>query len=60
MGNGCRKPGKQFAINLEIIKVLQYYKSILPFTRTLRNYSINVFQNLIIVFDRKDIVLQVG
>ena len=54
----CLKTKQKVATNFQTFKGAQHYARIHSFTSTLRKHSMNVFQNLINVFDRKSIVSQ--
>lgn len=54
----CLKTKQKVATNFQTFKGAQHYARIQSFTSTLRKHSMNVFQNLIIAFDRKSIVFQ--
>lgn len=56
----CLKTKQKVATNFQTLKGAQHYARIQSFTSTLRKHSMNVFQNLINVFDRKSIVFQAG
>lgn len=56
----CLKTKQKVATNFQTFKGAQHYARIQSFTSTLRKHSMNVFQNLINVFDRKSIVFQAG
>jgi transposase len=56
----CLKTKQKVATNFQTFKGAQHYARIQSFTSTLRKHSMNVFQNLINVFDRKNIVFQAG
>lgn len=56
----CLKTKQKVATNFQTLKGAQHYARIQSFTSTLRKHSMNVFQNLIHAFDRKNIVFQVG
>lgn len=56
----CLKTKQKIATNFQTFKGAQHYARIQSFTSTLRKHSMNVFHNLINVFDRKSIELQVG
>lgn len=52
----CVKTKQKIATNFQTVKGAQHYARIQAFTSTLRKHSMNVFQNLINVFDNKIIV----
>lgn len=54
----CLKTKQKVATNFQTFKGAQHYATIQSFNATLRKHSMNVFQNLINVFDRKSIVFQ--
>ena len=54
----CLKTKQKVATNFQTFKGAQHYARIQSFDATLRKHSMNVFQNLINVFDRKSIVFQ--
>lgn len=54
----CLKTKQKVATNFQTIKGAKHFARIQSFTSTLRKHSMNVFQNLINVFDRKSIVFQ--
>ena len=56
----CLKTKQKVATNFQTFKGGQHYARIQSFTSTLRKHSMNVFQNLIKVFDRKSIAFQTG
>jgi transposase len=56
----CLKTKQKVATNFQTFKGAQHYARIQSYTSTLRKHSMNVFQNLINVFDRKSIVFQAG
>lgn len=56
----CLKTKQKVATNFQTLKGAKHYARIQSFTSTLRKHSMNVFQNLINVFDKKDIVFLAG
>lgn len=56
----CLKTKQKVATNFQTFKGAQHFARVQSFTSTLRKHSMNVFQNLINVFDRKSIVFQAG
>lgn len=56
----CLKTKQKVATNFQTFKGAQHYARIQSFTSTIRKHSMNVFQNLINVFDRKSITFQAG
>lgn len=56
----CLKTKQKVATNFQTLKGAQHYARVQSFTSTLRKHSMNVFQNLINVFDSKSIVFQTG
>jgi transposase len=56
----CLKTKQKVATNFQTFRGAKHYARIRSFTSTLRKHSMNVFQNLIDVFDRKSIVFQAG
>lgn len=56
----CLKTKQKVATNFQTFKGAQHYARIQSFTSTIRKHSMNVFQNLISVFDRKSITFQDG
>jgi transposase len=56
----CLKTKQKVATNFQTFKGAQHYARIQSFTSTLRKHSMNVFQNLINVFDKKSIAFQAG
>jgi transposase len=56
----CLKTKQKVATNFQTFKGAQHFARIQSFTSTLRKHSMNVFQNLINVFDRKSISFQAG
>ena len=56
----CLKTKQKVATNFQTFQGAKHYARIQSFISTLRKHSMNVFQNLINVFDRKSIVLQAG
>lgn len=56
----CLKTKQKVVTNFQTFIGAQHYARIQSYTSTLRKQSMNVFQNLINVFDGKSIVFQVG
>ena len=56
----CLKTKQKAATNFQTFIGAQHYAGIQSYTSTLRKQSMNVFQNLINIFDGKSIVFQVG
>lgn len=56
----CLKTKQKVATNFQTLKGAKHYARIQSFTSTLRKHSMNVFQNLINVFDRNSIPFQAG
>ncbi|MBL0083680.1 MAG: IS66 family transposase [Saprospiraceae bacterium] len=54
----CLKTKQKVATNFQTVKGAKHYARIQSFTSTLRKHSMNVFLNLINVFDGKSIVFQ--
>ena len=54
----CLKTKQKVATNFQTLKGAQQYARVQSFTSTLRKHSMNVFHNLINVFDGKPIVFQ--
>jgi regulator of replication initiation timing len=56
----CLKTKQKVATNFQTFKGGQHFARIQSYTSTLRKHSMNVFSNLINVFDGKFIVFQAG
>lgn len=56
----CLKTKQKVATNFQTRRGAQHFARIQSFVSTLRKHSMNVFQNLINVFDNKNIVFQAG
>jgi transposase len=56
----CLKTKQKVATNFQTFKGAQHFARIQSYTSTLRKHSMNVFSNLINVFDGKSIVFQAG
>lgn len=58
--NHCLKTKQKVATNFQTLKGAKYFALFQSYTSTLHKHSMNVFTNLINVFDGKSIVFQVG
>lgn len=56
----CLKTKQKVATNFQTRRGAQHFARIQSFVSTLRKHAMNVFQNLINVFDNKNIVFQAG